>query len=173
MGLLRTLGGVLGFKSTSSKTKGHGLALTDSARDTLFIPGRAGRYYGGVRIDAQLVRVTEPSRLFNLLTLGAAGRLMGLFNPSGPVTASGEMLERVLVVRDLVRPDGQPRGNPAWKQIPPPPPAPPGWPGRSRDIVACLGCVGSTGGPNSSNRPACGPGTRCCGQARPRPRCRG
>ena len=128
LGLLRTLGGVLGFKSTSSRTKGHGLALTDSARDTLFIPGRAGRYYGGVRIDAQLVRVIEPSRLFNLLTLGAAGRLMGLFNPSGPVTASGEMLERVLVVRDLVRPDGQPRGNPAWKQIPPTPPRRPGGP---------------------------------------------
>jgi hypothetical protein len=124
--MLQTLAPSLGLKSTASNTRGHALTVTDAARDTLFMPGRAGRYHGDLRIDGELVTVAQPSRLLNLLTLDLARRLMRRFGVSRTYTTSTEMAERVLVPRDLVRPDAQPlppSSTPAVVELQPDTPA--------------------------------------------------
>ena len=119
-GVLRTVAGSFGWRTTASRSKGVELTLTNSARDTLFIPGKHGRYYVDSRFEGELTTVFEPSRLLNVITLGAAGAVLRWISARWwtSVESSGDLIERILVPRDLVRPDAE------MPWLPPDPPTP-------------------------------------------------
>ncbi|MEZ0095358.1 hypothetical protein [Streptacidiphilus sp. EB129] len=100
-------GGTSRARGTGSSSAG-----VDASRNTLFISGPADRYAGDLRIEMTVVRTTHASRFLNtaLLTVPekialATGHLdMGRADGTGSVT----LTERVLIPKQLHRPDLEP-----------------------------------------------------------------